>query len=70
MRSNILSKYNEGWKPSGAFELPNAEKKVEQNDGDSSSVDSTSVMTSSEEEVNIADLDDCEGSLSGYVPSV
>ena len=71
LRNTILSKYNEGWKPSGAFELPmNKSTNAKQNNDDSSSIDSTSVVTSSEEEVNIADLDDCDGNLSGYAPSV
>ena len=71
LRNTILSKYNEGRKPSGAFELPkNNNTNEKQKEDDLTSVDSTSVVTSSEEEVNIADLDGCGGGLSGYVPSV
>ena len=71
LRYNILTKYNEGWKPSAAFELPKSNKLPQkETEDDLSSVDSTSVVTSSEEEVNIADLDDCDGILSGYAPSV
>ena len=54
-----------------AFELPkNSNTDEKQNEDDLSSVDSTSAVTSSGEEVNIADLDDFEGGLSGYAPSV
>ena len=68
LRNEILAKYQEGWKPSSDFELP-MKKPTQQQEDDLSSIDSTSAVTSSEEEVNIAGLDDSNITLSGYTPS-
>ena len=69
LRNEILTKYHNGRTPPAAFELPKTKPTQESND-DLSPIDSTSAVTSSGEEVNIGDLDNTNGSLSGYFASV
>ena len=69
LRNDIATKVSEGWKPTGAFELP-TKRPTPAPEEEESSADSTSVVTSSEEEVNIADLDDTDSAVSGYAASV
>ena len=68
LRNEIIQKIPTR-KPAGAFDLPKKRQSA-QNEDDLSRVDSTSVATSSEEEVNIADLGDTSILVSGYAPSV
>ena len=69
LRNEIIQRENEGWKPSASFDLPK-KKPAQASEDDLSSVDSASAVNSSDEEVNIADLDDTNSVMSGYAPSV
>ena len=69
LRIEITHNVQQGWKPPGSFELPK-KRPPRQGEDALSSVDSTSVVASSEEEGNIADLDDTNSAVSGYTPSV
>ena len=66
LMSEIIQKVQQGRKPSGAFELPKKRKPTECDD--LSSVESTSAPTSSEEEINIADIDDADIRIPGHTP--
>ena len=68
LRYTIIQNCRSGWTPLQAFALP--KPKITDNKNDSSSADSTSVLDSSEQEVDIADLDDTGGKLSGYASFV
>ena len=69
LRNEIIQKVQQWRKPAGAFELPKRRRPTEL-DGDLSSVDSASDVTSSGGEVNIDDLDDTDSGISGYTPYV
>ena len=64
-RNEIIQKCQIGWKALPAFALQQ-KKKQNGNAEESSSADSASAIDSSDREVNIADLEDNEGSLSVY----